>query len=434
MKGNVMKKLTLFAAAVALCATVFAKPVDVNAAAAAPINLQQVGATDTAVSVTWTTNVASDAYEVQISSTGQEATYVTKTYYATNGYNIYSLNPGSTYFVRVRGRNSASDVSAWSTIKVDTAPSKLASGAVKQTTAGKTSVTVKWPAAAGATGYYIYKAATGTTDPWKYVGATTSTSYKVSGLPKDSQYDIAVLPYRNAANKDNVAIITKSFYSTACVTTPSAPKKLYVDRYTIKKGKYGTQLYWKPVSTSANTDGYQIEVYTINKKGKASRLVKKTVKGYVHVSDGSTNYGSYKNTKSKLFTNAFKYRVRPYVTINGKKVYGSWSSYCQYVPGAFVKKLTRSSYGATTGKLTWKKVEGAKYYDVYWKSSKTAKWKRVAKKVKGTSATVKYKPYTIYNYYYIRAYDVKIGSKKYDSPKHTSSKAVDIWNIYSVIK
>lgn len=415
MKTNIMKKLSLFAAAFAFCAILCAKPIDVDAAVA-PTNLYQSDAGTGSVEVSWNNDPTVDDYEVQISSTGVEGTYVSKTKYATKSYYISGLNTGSTYFVRVRAYNSASDYSNWVTIKVDTAPGNIST--LKQTSATKSSFTITWNAAQGATGYAIYAIPSSYSSYGNPVAYVNTTSYTMS-IPSNAEYAVAVLPYRNAANA-NVKVPYPTSYpmDIDCVTVPTAPNNLAASRYS----KTTTQFLWVPTSTSDNTDGYDVEIYKYTKKGKAKKAKTITVAdSYVSTYEDTTW------TSKVPFNNAFKFRVRAYVTINGQKIAGDWSEFKQYIPGAYVKSIYRKRYNATSGTLKWRKVTGAQSYTVYWSTSDNGKWKVQKKNVKGTSCTVRYSSSALYNYYYVRANKVKIEKKRKTGPKPASSNTIDIW-------
>ncbi len=413
-KINVMKKLTLFVAAFAFCAVLF-KPVDVKAALAAPAQLAQIAADDDAVGVAWTEVSGAYQYGIQCSA-DPYFTGATESKTSSTSKNIYSLNSGTTYYVRVRTYSSysASSYGPWSAIlKVDTAPKNITW--LKQTAAKETTVTYSWSPVTGATGYILYKALP-TDAAWTTIGTTAATSYTLS-VPKNSAYDVAVVPYRNVANAANLAAYPTSYpLDTRCVPLPTKPKSVKV----ISGGDPDlkeVRASWKATSASVNTDGFQVELHQLRTNGKTKKLKTFT----------TSSYYSYLDMKhSKLFTDACRFRVRAYVTIDGKKVYGAWSSYCTYVPQAKTTKLKFITKSTAT--LKWKKVNGAASYDIYYKTSAStsAKWKRIKKNVKGTSATVKANYYGR-SYYYVKANKVKFGKKKLNSAAATKAPYWYYW-------
>ncbi len=415
-KSNVLKKLMLFAAAFAFCTVLCVKPMDVKAAPAAPSGLKQTGANCSAVEVEWNAVSGATQYGVQCSTNASFSDGSESKVSATTKA-IYSLSAGKTYYVRIRAYAS-SVAGAWSaTLKVDTAPNNVTS--IKQTDATETSVTYTWSKVEGATGYVVLKALP-TDSSWTTVGKTAALSYKLS-VPKNSLYDVAVIPYRNAANSASIAACPYDPKYITCVTLPTAPKTLMVTGGDPdgKKLEFG----WNPTSYAENTDGYQIEVYKYTKKGKKkSRMVKKEMTRSSY--ESAVIYdGGYTINKPAMHTNVISFRVRSYVTINGVKKYGKWSAYKDFVPQAVHKTL--KAHTRTNGTLSWKKVTGATSYDVYYKTSASGSWKRVAKGVKGTSVSV---PLNYYgsSYYYVKTNKV-FGKKKFSSLAPAKAPYLTYW-------
>ncbi len=393
-KLNLMKKLMLFTAAVAFCVALVAKPVDVEAASTAPTNVKQIAADTSRIAISWTSNTSSK-HEVQLFEDGA---WWSLTKSATTSGTITGLNAATTYQIRVGVVNSGE----WVTITADTAPDYRTT--VTQTSADLQSVTVTWAPVTGATGYSVYYGASTNFDTARFVMNTANKAATIAGLPKNSKYCIFVVPYR--CNNNTSKFLASSGYSgkSSCVTLPTAPS--VIDIYSTKRSLKTITYQWAPSSVWDNTDGYQVEVWGAkNKKGSMKLLGSATTSSYLSTS------ASLKN--SKLFSAGSKYRVRAYVKINNTVLYGPWTAFKYYVPSAYAKKLTPVS--SSSAKLKWSKVTGATSYSIYWKAKESGKWKRVKKNVKGTSATVKYKGSSYYNYYYVMANKVKLDKKKYTS-------------------
>ena len=161
--------------------------------------------------------------------------------------------------------------------------------------------------------------------------------------------------------------------------------------------------------------GYEVVVTTT--KGKVIGTYDKNTINNLYDSDfkayDSKIYMIIKN--SKMAKQAFKFKVRAYVFDEvGNKIYSEYSGEKVVIPRATIKKLKATS--RSTGKITWKKVSGAKSYTVYVSNNGGKKFKKQGT-TKTTSYTVKGmklgKTYPVY----VVANGVKVGKKKYNSTK-----------------
>ena len=102
-------------------------------------------------------------------------------------------------------------------------------------------------------------------------------------------------------------------------------------------------------SDGALVSGYQIQ----RKNGKKYRTIAKTTDNV------------YKNSKLKSDT-AYSYRVRPYYydKETGKTTYGAWA-YTQATTWGGALKLKATPKSATSVKVSWTKIKGAKGYEIY---------------------------------------------------------------------
>lgn len=399
-----MKKLSLFAVAFAFCAAVFAKPMDANAALTPPTNLIQEDAetTKSSCSIDLKWDHTATCYCVEYSTDKVNWTLKDDEWYLSY-VTLSDLTPGSTYYVRVTPIDD--DVKGTPAILTAiTAPRNTS--IVTQTGASdsSTQVSIAWQPSAGATGYLVTYGTSSSFSNSSIYTQTTATALTMN-VAKNSSFYVFVVPYRGNW-------LSKSYYGLEVVTAPTCPTDLRV--YETNASSKTVTFKWNPSSATYNTDGYEFEVYRVtNKKGKTKRL--KFV-------DISNKYVYETDVKSaKLFSAGYKFRVRAYVTINGKK-YGAWSNFYTYVPSAKIKsKLKNRTNSSAT--LSWNKVLGATSYTVYHKTSPSGKWKAVKKNVKGTSATVKYNKSSYYNYYYVKANKAKIDKKKYSSPNPNSNSA-----------
>lgn len=158
------------------------------------------------------------------------------------------------------------------------------------------SVKLSWSAVPGAGGYAIYDADN------KLIAKTASTSYTHKKLKSMMTYEYKVRPYVVSDG----ATYYGGFYKTiSVVTTPTKPS------IKVKAKTRQIKISWKKIK---QVSGY--EIYRSKKKsGKYKKI--KTIK-----KDSRTSYTN-KNLKSNK---KYYYKVRAYKTVNGKKVYSSYSS------------------------------------------------------------------------------------------------------------
>ena len=162
--------------------------------------------------------------------------------------------------------------------------------------ASTTSVKLSWSKVKGADGYAIYNKDN------KLIAKTKSTSYTHKKLKSMKTYTYKVRPYVVSDG----ATYYGGFYKTLkVVTTPSKPS------IKVSAGTKQVKVSWKKVK---GVSGYV--VYRSTKKSSGYKKVK-TIK------KASTTSYTNKNLKSKK---KYYYKVRAYKTVNGKKVYSSYSS------------------------------------------------------------------------------------------------------------
>ena len=219
---------------------------------------------------------------------------------------VYEKNvyPG-TGTVKVLGRGKYAGV-----IKINLtiqAPTVAAQQSVTAHLSAKDAIKVQWSSQTvpGATvRYKVERQKKG--GKWKVLKANTKDfSCEATGLEADTQYAFRVTPF--------VTLDGQNYYgaskTSAYVSTLAQGKLKSVKKASKKK----ITLTWKNV---AGENGYEIARST--KKGKGYKVVK-TAK----VNVKSTKI---KTTRGKTFY----YKVRAYKVVNGKKVYGQWSTPVKY--------------------------------------------------------------------------------------------------------
>ncbi len=138
----------------------------------------------------------------------------------------------------------------------------------------------------------------------------------------------------------------------------------------------------------------------------------------------TTSKTSYTIKKLKA-GRTYKYRVRVYRTINGKKYYGSYSNVLNAATKTSTPKISKITSKSKKATLTWKKVSGASGYEVYMATSKKGKYKKITTVGSRTSKYTKSSLKKKKTYYFkIRAYRTVNGKKVYSS--YSSIKSIKI--------
>ncbi len=173
---------------------------------------------------------------------------------------------------------------------------------VKAASAGYNSVKVSWEKVSGVTGYKVYRAESknGKYKCVKTVKGEKATSYKDGKLTTGKTYYYKVKPYLDK----------KEGSFSKVVSAKPVPAKAAISSVKNSASKTAT-VKWKKVSGAS---GYEIYSAT-SKNGKYKKVT--TIK------KGGTV--SYKNTKLKK-GKTYYYKVRAYRMVDGKKIYGAYSS------------------------------------------------------------------------------------------------------------
>lgn len=345
-KIRVSNKMTPLFGLLLACVLVMCVKMDASAANTQPTELKQTAAVATKVSISWKAPADSannfNRYIVQCSKDNK--VWVDKGYVASDvtSANLVGMERGTSWYVRIKAMYYDATLKkytvdgAWSeAIEVATIPYSVTG--ITQTAATKTSVTFTWPEATGANCYDVY---VGTSySKAKFVVRMTGRTLTVKGKKQGSAYYVKVVPVRMTAQK--FSALGMDSYGTVKTT----PKSVVVSgESSWERGTKSIDFTWS--SSNKIVDGYQVKIY--NNKGK---LVKSL--------DTKKTYYTYTKASSKYY---YKIKVRPYITVDGKKKYGAWSKVGAALMQPQVTGVTQEDEKAV---ISWSPVTGAAGYDIY---------------------------------------------------------------------
>ncbi len=180
---------------------------------------------------------------------------------------------------------------------ITAAPSKVSTNLYKN----HDTLRVSWSKVAGADGYYVYYKKS-TWKSYQKLGTTTALSYSKAKLTDGAKYKFAVYPYMNIGDQK---YRTKNGKSSDYVYTLKKLKKPGVK----KSSRSYVRVSWNNIPGES---GYQIA--RSKSSTKNFKIVKRVSKNYKSTKIKTPRYKKY------------YYKVRAYKTVNGKRIYGPWSS------------------------------------------------------------------------------------------------------------
>lgn len=216
-----------------------------------------------------------------------------------------NLTTGTTYYYKIRtykninGKQIFSSYSDYKSIKpIPNAPSSITA---KSNNYNSNKIT--WNKVSGASGYVIYRATSkdGKYTALKTISSSQITTYTNSSLNTGTTYYYKIKAYRTVG-KNKIY----SNYSSVV----SAKPKLSTPSITLSTSSKKATIKWKKVSGAS---GYELYRAT-SKNGKYTKIA--TLKNSV------TSYTNSKLTSKKTYY----FKLRTYRTVNGKKIYSSYSS------------------------------------------------------------------------------------------------------------
>lgn len=269
--------------------------------------LKQSWRTTSSVTLTWKALSGVTGYQIyRKDSSNGSYKYVGST--TSTKYINKSLTAGKTYYYLVRGYKKSGTTTITGK-KSDTITTTTTPGQVKALKVDKNStnyITLKWNKLTGATGYYIYRKDS-SNGSFKYLGATTRTSYTNKKLTSGKNYYYVVVGYKKFNSKTLKGAKSGVLQAT---TRPKAPTL---------KGFASTKsstLTWSKVTGAS---GYEVYMST-SKNGTYNKIatIGGTSSKIATIGSTSIIYKKASLTSGKTYY----FKVRSYTTgKSGAKVY-----------------------------------------------------------------------------------------------------------------
>lgn len=405
----ILKKRQSFIGVLLAFALLICIGMNVAAANAKITGLKQTGAYANKATIAWIAPTgAGSSYNrffVQYSKDGKAWVDLTNTASNVNTLTMTGLSRGTTYFVRVKAvfyNETTKKITldgAWAdAIEVATMPGSV--GNIVQTKATKSSMTFTWGESAGANCYDVYFGSS--YSKLKFQARITGRTVTIKGRKQGSVGYVKVVPVR----------LTKQSYTAAGLDTYGTLKT------TQKAVKLSTENEWDKNSktihftwTNPNkmTDGFEIRVYDNKNKVKGKSTTKK-------------NYYFFRKANKK---NSYKIKVRPYINVNSKKLYGPWKTAYALQPA----QITGVAQDDGSVTISWTPVSGsvsgyAIYAGYYPDENNMAHIATVGKKVTKLS-TAKIGGSTVMSnkrlYFCVKSTKVSGGVTYYSTPSNIAS-------------
>jgi GH25 family lysozyme M1 (1,4-beta-N-acetylmuramidase)/fibronectin type 3 domain-containing protein len=269
-------------------------------------DLAMTANTATSASLSWSAAGDAMGYRVYRYDTAQKK-YVYLASTTKKSYTDSTLASGTEYQYKVRGYWTIGGTKYFgaysSVLTAATKPAQTKNVAAE--TGSSTSVNLAWSKVTGATGYQIYRlnASTGKYEKAATVKGVSALSYTDAGLATGTEYQYKVRAYKTSDGTN--------YFGSFSTVIQAVTKPAQVKSLKLSTASSAITLTWGKVSGAT---GYQI--YRLNTTtGKYEKV--KTVKGAATC--------TYKNTGLKK-GKAYTYKVRAYMTYNGKNYFGGCSA------------------------------------------------------------------------------------------------------------
>lgn len=246
-------------------------------------------------------------------------------------------------------------------------------------------IKVTWDKVDGASGYQLYRS-TSKYGTYSLIKTTTALNYTDTSLNTGKTYYYKINAYTGptsaAGDFSNIVSATPSLTDiTGAAADANSPTSI--------------KLSWNPVT---GRSGYEIE----RRAGSTG--------GFVKIK--STNLTNYNDTNLTPGI-TYSYRVRAYRTVNGKPVYGGYSSIVYDTP--IVRKVTGINavpYTVTKNKISWIAITGCSGYEILRSLTYDGSYTKIDSTTKTCYYNSEIEPNKMY-YYKVKAYSTISGVRYY---------------------
>jgi lyzozyme M1 (1,4-beta-N-acetylmuramidase) len=254
---------------------------------------------------------------------------------------------------------------------------------------GYNTISIEWTKVEGATGYDIYRKATGTYSKIGTVDKQSTVTFKDEKAVTGVRYQYTVRAFYNKNGIKRVSTYENYIHGTAYPSNPNLTSVTSVEYNAI-------ELKWDKVD---GANGYKIY-----RKLPSDKNYKELITLYEQT-DKYTDQTVTCGTTYQYIIKSFRYENgKTYTSGNNSAVS------CKAVPPVVKVKVASTGYNSL--KVSWEKVNGATGYRIYFKKDNAKKWSTLATFENGSLTSCEHRKLTTgVNYTYtVRAY-YKDGSK-----------------------
>jgi len=368
-------------------------------------NLKVESQTDISINLTWSKVSKATGYRVYKYNSSKEKYELYKDL-KTNKITIKNLKSSEAYKFKVRAYKTVKGKNEYGIYSdvLSTATKPIVVKNVKVKSQTDNSISLTWDIVKRATGYrvYIYNASK---DSYDYHSYSKTNSITLQKLKPATVYRIRVRAYKQV---DSTRVLGPNPEKTLeTFTKPSEVTNFIETENTLTSLK----LSWDKMSDLA-----EYEIYMYNSSSKKYEYMDKTL---------NTSY----EVLNLKYANGYKFRIRAYITINGKEYYGD---YIGLQAGTLPNKVTglkSTEQTQTSITIEWDELEEANGYAVYIFSDTSQSYK-LHKKTKENNMIINDLDIARFYKIYVKSY-VTIEGKTYysEESKTISQKTLSTDNI-----